>query len=279
MSKRLSRLLKSLMALILLAGTWGVMPPHALHAAERGTLSMDQTVVERGQPLTIHYTGAQGSKDWIGIYRANETPQKGTNAWKWEYVADMPSGTVTLTDDSEGRKEYPKLADLATGQYYIAFLLNDGYTEHADRFAFTIVDEVVSVPDPDIELSVMSFNLWAGDAIKKAGKDKVIEFLVNVIRTSGADVVGIQESRDEIVTQAAATLGYHVNIKAGKSTSLLSKYPILDVDTEKDYYLIEVEPGKAVAIGNVHLTSSPYGPYSIMDGKTAEAVMADEHLK
>lgn len=279
MSKRLSRLLKSLMALILLAGTWGVMPPHALHAAERGTLSMDQTVVERGQPLTIHYTGAQGSKDWIGIYRANETPQKGTNAWKWEYVDGMPAGTVTLTDDSDGRKEYPKLADLPTGQYYVAFLLNDGYTEHADRFAFTIVDEVVTQPDPDIKLSVMSFNLWAGDAIKKAGKDKVIEFLVNVIRTSGADVVGIQESRDEIVTQAAAALGYYVNIKAGTSTSLLSKFPILDVDAERDYYLIEVEPGKAVAIGNVHLTSSPYGPYSIMDGKTAEAVMADENAK
>ncbi|WP_219930328.1 hypothetical protein, partial [Paenibacillus agaridevorans] len=185
MSKRWSRLLKSLLALILLAGTWGGMPLGSIQAAERGTLSMDQTVVERGQPLTIHYTGAQGSKDWIGIYRVGETPKKGTNAWKWEYVADMPSGTVTLTDDSEGRKEYPKLSDLATGQYYIAFLLNDGYTEHADRFAFTIVDEVVPGPDPDMELSVMSFNLWAGDAIKKAGKEKVIEFLADVIRTAG----------------------------------------------------------------------------------------------
>lgn len=279
MSKSWSRLLKTLLALILLAGTWGVMPPQALHAAERGTLSMVGTVIERGQPLTIHYTGAQGSKDWIGIYRAGETPRKGTNAWRWEYVADMPAGTVTLTDGSDGRKEYPKLADLPTGEYYIAFLLNDGYTEHADRFAFTIVDEVATEPDPVSELSVMSFNLWAGDAINKVGKDKVIEFLTSVIETSGADVIGIQESRDEIVTQAAVELGYHVNIKAGKSTSLLSKYPILDVDADRDYYLIEVEPGKAVAIGNVHLSSSPYGPYSIMDGKTVEAVMADENQK
>ncbi|WP_108995231.1 polysaccharide lyase family 8 super-sandwich domain-containing protein, partial [Paenibacillus agaridevorans] len=106
-----------------------------------GTLSLDQAVVDRGQPLTIRYTGAQGGKDWIGIYRDGETPQKGTNAWKWGYVAGIPNGTITITDESEGRKEYPKLSDLAPGDYYIAFLLNDGYTEHAARFPFKIVDK------------------------------------------------------------------------------------------------------------------------------------------
>ncbi|QMV41393.1 polysaccharide lyase family 8 super-sandwich domain-containing protein [Cohnella cholangitidis] len=366
----MSKLLKSLMAFVLLVGTMSIST-NVVRAAERSTLSMDQTVVERGQPLTIHYTGAQGTKDWIGIYLKSETPKKGTNAWKWEYVNDLPAGTVTLTDKSEGRKEYPNLKDLAPGEYYIAYLLNDGYTENADRFYFQIVDNAITQlkatpesvelrlnelensaqlqveatyntnetkdvtvangiqyvssnqqvatvtstglvkavsagtaeinithegksttvevtvtsttpgPDPksEIEFTVMSLNVWAGDAIKKNGKDNVVNFLANLIQVSGADVVGIQESKDEIVNQAAALLGYYVRIKAGTDISFISKYPILDVDKEKDYYLIEVDPGRAVAIGNMHLSSSPYGPYSVADGKTAESVIADENLK
>ncbi len=366
----MSKLLKSLMAFVMFAGTWSISA-NVVRAAERSTLGMEQTVVERGQPLTIQYTGAQGSKDWVGIYLKTETPKKGTNAWKWEYVKDLPAGTVTLTDQSEGRKEYPSLKDLAPGEYYIAYLLNDGYTENADRFYFQIVDKAITQlkatpesvalklnesedsaqlqveatyntnetkdvttangiqyvsskqqvatvtstglvravsagtaainitlegksttvevtvtsttsgpdPEPEIEFKVMSLNLWAGDAIKKNGKDNVVNFLVNLIQAADADVVGIQESKDEIVTQAAASLGYYVIIKTGTDISLISKYPIRDVDQEKDYYLIEVDPGRAVAIGNVHLSSTPYGPYSIADGKSAESVIADENLK
>lgn len=367
----MSKLLNSLMAFILLVGTWGSMSMNVVHASEPSTVSMDQTVVERGQPLTIHYTGAQGPQDWIGLYRKDETPKKGTNAWKWAYVSDLPDGTTTLTDNSEGRKEYPSLKDLAPGEYYLAYLLDDGYTENADRFYFQIVDKEVTQlkatpesvtlklnpqedsaqlqveatyrtnetedvtaandiqyvsslpqvatvtstglikavsagtaviditfqgksttaevtvdstatgpdPKPEIELTVMSLNLWAGDAIKKNGKDRVVQFLENLIRTADADVIGIQESNDEVVTQAAASLGYHVSMKTSPNVSLMSKYPILDVDKEKDYYLIEVDPGRAVAISNVHLSSSPYGPYSIADGKTVESVLADENLK
>ncbi|GIO41351.1 polysaccharide lyase family 8 super-sandwich domain-containing protein [Paenibacillus apis] len=367
----MSKLLKSLMAFVLLVGSWGSLSANVVRAADRSALSMDQTVVEHGQPLTIHYTGAQGQKDWIGLYRKDETPKKGTNAWKWAYVNDLPDGTITLTDDSEGRKEYPSLKDLSPGEYYIAYLLNDGYTENADRFYFQIADKEVAQlkaapesvalklnpqedsaqlqveatyrtnetedvtaandiqyvsslpqvatvtsaglvkavsagtamiditfkgkstavevtvasatpgpdPKPEIELTVMSLNLWAGDAIKKNGKDRVVHFLENLIRTADADVIGIQESNDDVITQAAASLGYNVSMKASPNVSLLSRYPILDVDKEKDYYLIEVDPGRAVAISNVHLSSSPYGPYSIADGKTVESVLADENLK
>ncbi|MUG88779.1 hypothetical protein GNP92_20745 [Paenibacillus timonensis] len=367
----MSKLLKSLMAFILLVGTWGSMSTDVVRASERSTLIMDQTVVELGQPLTIHYTGAQSNKDWIGIYLKNETPEQGTNAWRWDYVNDLPDGTITLTDNSEGRKEYPSLKDLAPGEYYLAYLLNDGYTENADRFYFQIVGKEITQlkatpesvglklnqpedsaqlqveatystnetqdvttatdiqyvssmpqvatvtstglvkavsegtaeinislegksttievtvtsttpgPDPkaEIELTVMSLNLWSGDAIKKNGIDSVINFLENLIQTADADVIGIQESNNTIVTQVAASLGYYVSMKASPNVSLLSKYPILDVDKEQDYYLIEVDSGRAVAISNVHLSSNPYGPYSIADGKTVDSVLADENLK
>ncbi|MBM6996846.1 discoidin domain-containing protein [Paenibacillus sp. DXFW5] len=367
----MSKLLKSLMAFILLVGTWGSMSTNVVRASERSTLSMDQTVVELGQPLTIHYTGAQSNKDWIGIYLKNETPEQGTNAWRWDYVNDLPDGTITLTDNSEGRKEYPSLKDLAPGEYYLAYLLNDGYTENADRFYFQIVGKEITQlkatpesvaltlnqqedseqlqveatystnetqdvttangiqyvssmpqvatvtstglvkavsegnaeinitlegksttievtvtsttpgpePKPEIELTVMSLNLWSGDAIKKNGIDRVVNFLENLIRTADPDVIGIQESNNTIVTQVAASLGYYVSMKASPNVSLMSKYPILDVDKEQDYYLIEVDSGRAVAISNVHLSSTPYGPYSIADGKTVESVLADENLK
>jgi len=39
---------------------------------------------------------------------------------------------------------------------------------------------------------------------------------------------------------------------------------------------VELQPGRFVAVANIHLTSDPYGPYEARDSKTAEEVLALE---
>lgn len=143
----MNKLLKTLMALVILIGTISVQShvraaEPTIEEAERGTLSMEQTVIEPGQPITVHYTGAQNAKDWIGLYRSDETPESNTPSQKWAYVQETPDGIITISDASEG--EAIALMDLAPGDYYFALLLNDGYEEHADRLEFQIVNKAVT---------------------------------------------------------------------------------------------------------------------------------------
>ncbi|MDP4097285.1 endonuclease/exonuclease/phosphatase family protein [Paenibacillus sp. P96] len=154
------------------------------------------------------------------------------------------------------------------------------YSKHeglqSQSFARALLPGYVT-PD-EVDLTVMSFNIWQGPVKSKYGVDGAAQHIANAIRESGADVAGIQETDRNIVIKAAQLLGFHAAIKANSDLSLISKYPIIEVDEANDYYLIEVVPDKAVAIGNIHLSSSPYGPYDIQDGKTVEEVLKKENM-
>lgn len=154
------------------------------------------------------------------------------------------------------------------------------YSEHkglqSQSFARALLPGYVA-PD-EVDLTVMSFNIWQGPVKSKYGVDGAAQHIANAIRESRADVTGIQETDRDIVVKAAQLLGFHAAVKANSDLSLISKYPIIEVDEANDYYLIEVVPDKAVAIGNVHLSSSPYGPYDIQEGKTVEAVLQNENM-
>ncbi|MFB5759241.1 endonuclease/exonuclease/phosphatase family protein [Paenibacillus medicaginis] len=154
------------------------------------------------------------------------------------------------------------------------------YSEHeglqSQSFARALLPGYVT-PD-EVDLTVMSFNIWQGPVKSKYGVDGAAQHIANAIRESGADVAGIQETDRDIVVKAAQLLGYQAAVKSGSDLSLISKYPIIEVDEANDYYLIEVVPDKAVAIGNIHLSSSPYGPYDIQEGKTVEAVLQNENM-
>jgi endonuclease/exonuclease/phosphatase family metal-dependent hydrolase len=136
----------------------------------------------------------------------------------------------------------------------------------------------------ETRLKVLSFNIWyGGDQVSFA---KVIE----AIRLSDADIVGLQEP-DGRTAEIAAAAGYpYVDTRR----HILSRYPIFDsgagettataappystagLDPDALHALVQVAPHRVVAVANTHLTSDPYGPELLRDGATPEEVLANE---
>src|SRR5262245_29981881 len=118
--------------------------------------------------------------------------------------------------------------------------------------------------DEAVELRVMIFNVWlGGDQVK-------IQRLHDAIVGAKADIVLFQEpeGRTRLFAQA---LGFPY---ASERRHIISQYPLFDPPTEDaDFAFAEIRPGRFVAVADVHLTSDPYGPYAVRDGKTAEEVL------
>ncbi len=138
--------------------------------------------------------------------------------------------------------------------------------------------------DP-IRLKVLTFNLWyGGDQVSFAS-------VIKAIQLADADIVGLQEP-DGKTLKIAALAGYPY---ADQRRHILSKYPIFDsalgetthaeappysiagLDPDAVHAWIEVSPGKVIAVANTHLTSDPYGPEMVRDGKTLDEILATEN--
>ncbi len=123
-------------------------PPPATFSANKGRFF-------DSEPVVLSWANTPGgAKDWIGIYKAGQTPGP-TPSVKWSYVSG-----------SAGSKSF---SGLAAGDYFAAFLLNDGYGEGAPRVNFTVVklgdidgDGKVDVKDRDAQRAAMGSCL--GDA-------------------------------------------------------------------------------------------------------------------
>lgn len=113
------------------------------------------------------------------------------------------------------------------------------------------------------DLRVMSFNIeWGGARVSFAN-------VIEAIRLSGADVVGIQEAEGNLQRLAGA-LGWQYDLR----NYVISRFPLIaPAGSEGRYVYVEVEPGKAVALANIHLPSDPYGPDAVRDGATVEQVL------
>jgi endonuclease/exonuclease/phosphatase (EEP) superfamily protein YafD len=124
-----------------------------------------------------------------------------------------------------------------------------------------------ALADPSTSLNVMVFNIEDGGTLVSFAK------VAEAIKASGADVVGIEEAQGHI-GRLARLLGWPYY---STRCQILSKYPLIDPPSGNGVYLfVEPQPGKVVAMMNVHLPSDPYGPYWVRDGKTATQVIALE---
>jgi endonuclease/exonuclease/phosphatase family metal-dependent hydrolase len=131
----------------------------------------------------------------------------------------------------------------------------------------TVALLALAAPAAAEPLTVMTFNVWYGGA--------QVEFdrIGRAIEAAGADVVGIQEPEGNLRRIAdAAGMAY-----TDETLHLISHYPIYAVERAGVRFgYVAVGPGRVVAVGNVHLPSSPYGPELVRDGKTAAQVLANE---
>ncbi len=142
-----------------------------------------------------------------------------------------------------------------------------------------------AVPAPAAEpltISVMSFNiLYGADEVDLATGDwcpvadgcpQGLRKVARIIRTSGADVVGLQEA-ERNTRPLARLLGWYADPRA----QVVSRFPILRPAGGRGLFTyVEPAPGRVVAVANTHLPSSPYGPYRVQRGRSLEQVLALE---
>lgn len=136
----------------------------------------------------------------------------------------------------------------------------------------------------NVPLKIMSFNIWYG------GEQVSFAKVVEAITAADPDIIGIQEP-DGNTAKIAEAAGYpYVDLRR----HIISRYPIFDsgtgdappssglvyslngVSPETVHAWILLGPGKVVAMANTHLTSDPYGPEAVRDGKTLEEVLKIE---
>ncbi len=91
------------------------------------------------------------------------------------------------------------------------------------------------------------------------GCDRAFFRLRNIIRNSGADIVGLQEP-ERNVARMARLLGWH----ASPAAHVISRFPIIE------------QPNRVVAVSNVHLSSDPYGPDMMAAGDSMKEILAAE---
>ncbi len=131
-------------------------------------------------------------------------------------------------------------------------------------------------------LRVMTFNIfYGGDEVdlehgrwcyEPSGCRETLDKVIDSIRASGADIVGLQEGTGN-APLIAERLGWDVN----ERLQVVSRYPLIDPPGgDGTYVFARVAPGRYVAVANVHLTSDPYGPYLVRDGAPLDRILALE---
>jgi hypothetical protein len=101
----------------------------------------DKRTYVTGEAITVTFTNTPGNpKDWIGIYRAGQTPG-GPASTLWRYLDGTTSGNTGVTDGALTFRS--GLA--ATGDYVAYLLENDGYTILASE-TFTVVEAAAAIP-------------------------------------------------------------------------------------------------------------------------------------
>ncbi len=117
------------------------------------------------------------------------------------------------------------------------------------------------------QVTVMTFNVWYGGAQLDENQ------MARAIRESGADIVGLQEPEGNVPRIARLSgLQYY-----DRSLHVISRWPLFAVDrggVRLGYAALDLD--SVVAIGNLHLTSTPYGPEAVRDGQGPRKVLALE---
>jgi len=119
-----------------------------------------------------------------------------------------------------------------------------------------------------MQLKVMEYNIEYGGTLVSLKKTE------EALTLAGADVVGIEESYNNLPKIAKATGYPYYNV----SLQILSRYPLYEPSGGDGLYaLIEVQPGYVIAFCNIHLDSVKYGPTALLRGKPVDAVIAAEN--
>jgi endonuclease/exonuclease/phosphatase family metal-dependent hydrolase len=133
-----------------------------------------------------------------------------------------------------------------------------------------LVQTTPGLAAPVTDLRVMSFNIWVNGGTS-------LTRCIDAIRTSGADIVGLQECNAVTARNIATNLGfYYLGVN---DVSIVSRYPIVNTISTGggSGVAIELSAGQIVYFFNCHLAAYPYGPYSIREGRDQAFVINQEN--
>ncbi|MEU8616465.1 HAD-IA family hydrolase [Streptomyces sp. NPDC048623] len=188
-------------------------------------------------------------------------------------VEDTPTGVASAEAAGCAVLAVPSLAPIAPGP---GRTVREALTDVTPAFLASLTRR---------QLTVMSWNLWLGGCLVEDHRAKQLA----VIRASGADVVGFQETGQLATQELAAALGWHHHA-AGENLGILSRHPITARlgDPEVGFYgaagvrvLVDLGDGeREVDVWTAHLHYTPYGPYeSAFDGLPADELIAHEEIR
>lgn len=106
-----------------------------------------------------------------------------------------------------------------------------------------------------VTLKVMTLN---DELDASQGVDKI----VNLIKASGADVIGLQESTQN-TAPIAAGLGFNY-VQQNDDIAILSRYPIVGTTPDKYGARVKLPTGQNVVVFNNHPYYKPYQPYQLL---------------
>ena len=116
-------------------------------------------------------------------------------------------------------------------------------------------------------LSIMTFNIEYGGTV--VDFDKILA----AVRRADADVVAFNEAYGKVAKLGRLTDYDYVS----RRLDLVSRYPIVDAPGSGGRYVfVQLAPGNVVAVANVHLSSSDYGPRRLLDGWSRRKVLRTE---
>jgi hypothetical protein len=120
-----------------------------------------------------------------------------------------------------------------------------------------------------VTITVGQFNSDIADEYPNVDVTKVAKAILK----SGADVVGVEEGAASMA-ELARDLGWPYY---SARMQIVSRLPLIDPPSSAGLYtFVEVSPGRVVAMENVHLPSSPYGPNMVRNGSTPRHVLHAE---
>lgn len=119
------------------------------------------------------------------------------------------------------------------------------------------------------KLSIMSFNVWTVDNTQP-GMDKIVD----IVRQSGADIVGFQELSNASAVSGA--LGWFLLSQNSSDVQIISRYPIVAESSSSLYKgaKIRVAAETDIWLFNCHLPAYPYQPEDLRDGALAQSEAA-----
>jgi endonuclease/exonuclease/phosphatase family metal-dependent hydrolase len=120
------------------------------------------------------------------------------------------------------------------------------------------------------QLKVMSFNIWVQGGLSLSN-------CIEVIRSTGADIVGLQECNSTTAQTIGTRLGFAV--QPDGDSSIVSRYPIVASipTTGGRGVTIQLAPGQRVHFFNCHLAAYPYGPYDLKTGRSQSFILDQEN--